>query len=232
MKKKVVFLFIVVVMIFGLGGCFFDEESDASKFKEEYESLNGKTSSSGKPYPEVSIDSDNKIKYASLEDVLDILNGGTGVIYFGYPQCPWCRNAVPVLLQAAFSTDLGYVYYVNMYDERDTMEINSEGEVVTTKEASSDYYELLEALDSILLDYTIEDDSGSEVSLGEKRIYVPLVVFVLNGEIVDYHADTVSSQENPYVTLTEEQQEELFQIYVSGIHKVLQDICDEGEEHC
>lgn len=231
MKKKIGLIFIIFIMIFSLGGCFSKEESDALKFKEDYESLNGEESKSGKIYPEVTIAEDNIIEYVSLEDVSDMIKNESGVFYFGYPTCPWCRNAVPVLLEAASSTDLDKIYYVDMYEKRDTMEINDEGEITTTKEADKGYSELLSVLDSILLDYTLKDKEGNEVQTGEKRVYVPIVVFVVDGEIVDYHMDTVSSQEDPYVVLDDTQKEELYQIYSNGIHKVLGDVCDEGE-HC
>lgn len=51
---------------------------------------------------------------------------------------------------------------------------------------------------------------------------VPLVLFVYEGEIVSYKQG-IGNNEN----LTPEEREDLFNIYVSGIHKVLNDMCDE-----
>lgn len=231
MKKKVFLFLIMMAMIFSLGGCFKKEESDAVKFKEEYESLNGEKSKSGKIYPEVSIDEDNIVEYIDMKEASELIQNNSGVFYFGFPECPWCRNAVPMLLQAADNTDIDKIYYINMYDKRDIRELDEDGNVVTTQEGSDGYSELTEVLDSILLDYTIEDEDGNEISLGEKRVYVPLVVFVKDGKIVDYHMDTVTTQEDPYVLLNEDEQTELYQIYVNGIHEVLGDVCEE-EEHC
>lgn len=229
--KKICLISIIFTMIFCLGGCFKQEESDALKFKNEYESLNEKENSNGKIYPTVEIDKDNIIEYVSLKESAKLISEGTGVFYFGYASCPWCRNAITTLLKAANSTDLDKIYYINMEDKRDTKEINVEGEIVTIKQGAEGYETLLKTLDSILLDYTITDKEGNEVSAGEKRIYVPLVVFVADGKIIDYHIDTVSSQTDPYVSLNEEQQIELFNIYTDGIHRVLGDICYE-KEHC
>lgn len=229
--RKIGLFLILITMIFCLGGCLKEKETDALKFKNEYESLNGEESKSGKIYPEVIVDEDNIIEYVSLSRAAELIEKDTGVFYFGYAGCPWCRNAVNMLLMAADSTDIDKIYYVNMEDMRDTKEVNVEGEVVTTKEGGEGYDELLEVLDSILLDYTIKDKDGNEIDAGEKRIYVPLVVFVVDGEIVNYHLDTVSSQTDPYVELDEEQQIELFNIYADGIHDVLGDVCEE-EERC
>jgi len=229
--KKIGLLLVLITMIFCLGGCLKEKETDALKFKNEYESLNGEESKSGKVYPEVLVDEDNIIEYVSLKEAAKLIDEETGVFYFGYASCPWCRNAVNMLLKAADSTDIDKIYYIDMEDMRDTKEVNVDGEVVTTKEGGEGYNELLKVLDSILLNYTIKDKDGNEVDAGEKRIYVPLVVFVVEGEIIDYHLDTVSSQTDPYVELNEEQQIELFNIYADGIHDVLGDVCEE-EEHC
>lgn len=223
MKKKILLL-IVVLCVFSLVGCSKKDDS-ASKFKEEYESYNGKQTSSGKDYLKVEIPEENVIVYSSISEVLDIIKNKSGVIYFGFPTCPWCRNMVVPLLEAADSTSLDKIYYLNMYEERDTIKY-VDGEFITEKEASEGYYDLVNALSSILDDYIVKDSDGIEHNTSKKRIYVPLVVFIKDGEIVDYHANTVDSQVDPYVKLNDEEYETLYNIYLSGIHKVLDDVCD------
>lgn len=223
MKKKIL-LFIVVLCVFSLVGCS-KKDDYASKFKEEYESYNGKQTSSGKDYLKVEIPEENVIVYSSISEVLDIIKNKSGVIYFGFPTCPWCRNIVSPLLEAADSTSLDKIYYLNMYEERDTIKY-VDGEFITEKEASEGYYDLVNALSSILDDYIVKDSDGIEHNTSKKRIYVPLVVFVKDGEIVDYHANTVDSQVDPYVKLNDEEHETLYNIYLNGIHKVLDDVCD------
>lgn len=223
MKKKILLL-IVVLCVFSLVGCS-KKDDYASKFKEEYESYNGKQTSSGKDYLKVEIPEENVIVYSSISEVLDIIKNKSGVIYFGFPTCPWCRNMVVPLLEAADSTSLDKIYYLNMYEERDTIKY-VDGEFITEKEASEGYYDLVNALSSILDDYIVKDSDGIEHNTSKKRIYVPLVVFIKDGEIVDYHANTVDSQVDPYVKLNDEEHESLYNIYLNGIHKVLDDVCD------
>lgn len=233
--KKTIKLFVIIIGVLLISACGTKESktNDAKKFKEEYESLNGGVSSSGKDYLEVEIDEDNKVKYSSIKDIIKVLESGTGVIYLGYPECPWCRNVVPVLMRASNNTGIENVYYLNMHDVRDKMEVDSNGNVVTVEEGKEGYKDLLEKLDSILSEYTVKDDDGKEYDTGEKRIFVPTVIFVKNGKILDYHMDTVESQTDPYVGLNEEQEMELYDIYVKGIHKILGDQCDDdSEEHC
>lgn len=226
MKKNVIILSVIVVIALVIAILFFllnnKGMSDGERFKQEYEELNDS-------HLEVNIDSDNMIKYIGLEEAIDIIKNDTGVIYFGYPSCPWCRNAVPVLLDAASSTSLDTIYYVNAYNIRDVKEIDDDGNIVTTNEGDRLYDDLLEVLDDILDPYTITDDNGEVIDLGEKRLYVPMVLFVKNGEVVSYHLSTVDSQEDPSISLNDSQRDELYNIYLDGINNVVGGICNVQE---
>lgn len=226
MKKNVIILSVIVVIALVIAILFFllnnKGMSDGERFKQEYEELNDS-------HLEVNIDSDNMIKYISLEEAIDIIKNDTGVIYFGYPSCPWCRNAVPVLLDAASSTSLDTIYYVNAYNIRDVKEIDEDGNIVTTNEGDRLYDDLLEVLDDILDPYTITDDNGEVIDLGEKRLYVPMVLFVKDGEVVSYHLSTVDSQEDPSISLNDSQRDELYNIYLDGINNVVGGVCNVQE---
>ena len=226
MKKNVIILSVIVVIALVIAILFFllnnKGMSDGERFKQEYEELNDS-------HLEVNIDSDNMIKYISLEEAIDIIKNDTGVIYFGYPSCPWCRNAVPVLLDAASSTSLDTIYYVNAYNIRDVKEIDDDGNIVTTNEGDRLYDDLLEVLDDILDPYTITLDNGEVIDLGEKRLYVPMVLFVKDGEVVSYHLSTVDSQEDPSISLNDSQRDELYNIYLDGINNVVGGVCNVQE---
>ena len=202
-----------------------DKDTDAVKFKEEYESLNGVMANDDNAYPSLSINKKNQVIYASYDKLFEILDKGTGVIYLGFPECPWCRNAVPVLLDAVSDHSSLNIYYMNMLNERDTKELDANGNIVTTKKASDNYYKLLKKLDEYLDEYTTEDKNGNKVSLQEKRVYVPLVLFVKDGVIKSVHSDTVESQTNPFVTLTKKQKEELREIYSNALNTIDSNTC-------
>ena len=120
-------------------------------------------------------------------------------------------------------------YLVSLGYDVSVVSLDNDGNIVTEVEGAKGYTDLLNALDTILDDYVISDEDGNEVKTGEKRIYVPLVVFVRDGEIVDYHADTVSSQTDPYVALTNEEKNELINIYKEKINKITSNTCtDQG----
>lgn len=223
--KKILYGLLVILCLGLVSGC--GKATDAEKFKKEYEELNGRTIEHTKyEYPSIEIISNNAIKYSDADEILDVLTDGSGVIFLGYPSCPWCRNAVPVLLEAANEVGIETVYYMNMKNERDEFKVAEDGTLEVVKEGTEGYKKLLERLDSILDEYTLKDMHGNTVSANEKRIYVPLAIFVRDGEIVAYHVDTVDSQTNPLEELNEEQKNELMDIYISYMHKVLNDVCD------
>ncbi len=236
MKKKGLIKFIAIVIlvliaIFAVYKIFQTGTKDSHTFRDEYECLNGVINpNNNKVYPNVSIPSDNRVVYSNYDEILDVLDNGTGVIYLGYPECPWCRNAIPVLVDAVKSSNVDKIYYMNMKDERDQKDIDVKTlQVKTIKEAAPGYYKLLEKLDKYLDEYTVTKDE-IEYSLGEKRIYVPMVIFVKNGEVIGVHTDTVSSQTDPFVKLNSEQVAELKSIYSKYLGELVS--CNVEKKSC
>lgn len=207
--------------------------SDAMKFKEEYESYNNQENSSKTAkYLAVTIPEKNPMKYASLEEVMNVLDHGTAILYFGRPTCPWCRNAVPILIEAAIQEKISTIYYFDMDQIKNDWAV-VDGEVVKTKEEKEGYYELLKAMDEYLDNYTVQDAEGNIYDVGEKRVYVPMVVCVKEGKIMDAHVGTVDLKEGQtaYDPLTSSQHDELFQLYVDYMKEVNTDnYCDEACE--
>lgn len=192
---------------------------DEKQFKNEYESLNGKKNDNGKTYVKVTIPKENNVKYADFDEVIDFLEEGTGILYLGFPECPWCRNAVPVLIGSAIENEIDDIYYFNALSIRDEKELK-DGKIVTTKKGTKEYYKLVDKLKDYLTPYEgLEDESI-------KRIYFPTVVFVQGGKIVGSHIGTVDSQKDPYKVLTKKQTKELKEIYTNNINKIY-GTCDE-----
>lgn len=198
--------------------------SDARTFKEEYESLNGKENTVGGTYMEVSISQNNPVQYATFDKVLEVLESGSGVIYFGFPECPWCRNLIPNLLEAADNVGVDKIYYLNAKDERDVLELDEKNQVVTKKEGSENYKKLLQKLDAHLSEYTLIDQNKKTIKTGEKRLYFPTVVVVKEGKVVGFHEGTVESQTDSKVLLTEEQKKELIEMLEEDMQKMI--TCD------
>lgn len=191
-KKLLIYLIVFAVLILGFVILsFFNKEQnrtneDSLRFKNEYEALNGSIP--------MTISENNPIKYLDFTETEQILTTGTGVIYFGFPSCPWCRNIIPVLFNTADKNNWDTIYYVNPRE---------------LKSNEKNYNKLLE----ILSNYLRESD-------GKKVLYVPDVYFVKNGTIVGHHLSTVESQVDPTVSLTDEQVQELSNIYQSLFDKI------------
>lgn len=224
---------LAIFVIFTVTACSIDKD-DALKFKEEYEALNGTLSSTGKKIKNISISSSNPIKYSSYDEIIDVIKNKTGVIYFGFPECPWCRTALPVLLKSAEEYNIDKIYYMNMERERDFYEVK-DGKLVLKKDengkeikGSKGYFKLLKLLDSELDDYIVKDDNQKEYKVNEKRMYVPFVVFVKNGKIIGTHQSTVSSQIDAYSNLTDDQYDELSGIYQEYLKKISNNYCDDA----
>lgn len=242
MKKNKNILLIIVItvllalIIFGIV-LFFRKDNDnnktkskitdAIKFKEAYENLNNEKTDSGNTYPKVTLDDDNPFVYASAKKVVETLKSGTGLIYLGFSKCPWCRNTVNVLQYV----NAKEILYLDITNHRDSYAL-VDGKLTKTKNGTNEYYEMLNLLDGILQDYEIEN-SGEAIKTGEKRVYVPLVVGVKNGEIVGYHTDTVDLNEDqtPYDLLTKKQQSDLKLIYDEISSRVFGDICSLDDDH-
>ena len=162
MKNKGLIIGLVAIIIILIGVVVFllvrdnNEEivettpTDAEKFAEEYPSM-----------PD-----DNVFTYATVDEIIDVLDGGSGIVYLGFPECQWCNAYVPYLNDVAKSVGVNEILYYNIREDRSN---NSEN-----------YQKIVELLDGYLTD----DEEGNP------RIYVPAVIFVNNGTIVGFDDET------------------------------------------
>ena len=103
MKSKILILSLVLVMVFGVVGCNKkNKDSDALKFKKEYEAYNGKVNeSNGKEYRTVNIKEDNPFIYKTADEIVNMMNEKkTFAVYFGFDTCPWCRSIIESMMES------------------------------------------------------------------------------------------------------------------------------------
>ena len=156
MKKKIIIVIgVVLVIALGvLGYLYLNKEKntniDGKKFAEEY----------------TSVTKDNVFVYRSAEEIINILEHGTGVVYLGFPECPWCTAYVPYLNEVAKENHLDKIYYYNILEDR--------------KNNTEFYKEVIKLL-SGNLQY---DDEGNE------RLYVPNVSFHVKGKVIGNDYET------------------------------------------
>ena len=201
-----------------------NSQTDGIKFKEEYEKLNGKKNDQGKKYREITIDSKNKMVYKTTEEVLNLIDKKKSfVLYFGFDTCPWCRSVVPTI--ASISKELNQeVYYIDVKDIRDTFELDDDNKPKLVKKGSKDYSKLLEKLEPVLEDYTLTDSDNNEIKVGEKRIYAPSIVSVIDGKAKELTTGISDKQTDGYMKLTKEMEKETY----NKIKKVLKQVSDKS----
>lgn len=202
---------------------------EAVEFKEEYESLNGVVNeNNGKKTKELSISTTNPVDILTEEETISLLEDGTGILYLGFPECPWCRSMLPVLLQTLDNVNIDKLYYLNIYEIRSVLELNEKNKVEVVREGKDSYYKMLELMDDVLEPYYLTGKNDKKIDTKEKRIYAPTVVAIKDGKIKGIHVSTVDSQKDPYENLTKEQEEELSQIFVDLISEVYDVSCGEA----
>ena len=215
--KKILAVFLLLLVV----GC--GNTKTTNKFKEEYESLNGQTNPNNqKEYVYMEVNEDNPFVYIKVDEVIKKLQKGTSVIYFGFPECPWCRNLVPVLIDAANELGVDKIYYYNAVKIRDTKELDENGNIITTNEGTKEYKKIVDILYNYLPVYNgLNDDTI-------KRLYLPTVVFIKDGKVTYLHTGTLDSQEDPYKKLTKKQYNELKKILSDNLNKVFEIVCDDA----
>ena len=182
MKRKILIIGIIVLVLSGI--CLYLYSKDNIRFKFSYESLNNIEYSNGKKI-KVSIPFDNRIKYLSNKELDKFLESGTGVLYFGYDSCPWCRNIVSVLIDTVKDNNIKTINYVDIH----------KNDISKTK-----VYEKLN-------EYLRENDEGKKV------LAVPDVYVIKDGKVLNHHIGTVDSYRNPYLGMDDDQVKELKDIY-------------------
>lgn len=125
--------------------------NDGERFSQEY----------------TQVDKDNVFVYKNIDEIINILEHGTGIVYLGFPECPWCKQYVVYLNEVAKQNkNVSNVYYFDILEDR--------------KNNTEEYQKIV----SILSDYLPFNEEGN------KRVYVPAVIAVNNGEIVGFDDET------------------------------------------
>ncbi|OLU38945.1 TlpA family protein disulfide reductase [Ileibacterium valens] len=114
----------------------------------------------------------------------------TGLLYFGFADCPWCQEIVPILDQALKENGKS----VHSIQTRDS-ELNR----LYSDEQKAE-------IEKYISDYMSEDDQGV------LTLYVPLVLYVENGEVVDGHQGTVDEHDAHERKMTDQEKQEVTEI--------------------
>lgn len=199
MKKKLIIIVSAIIIIGGGILLYFvlnnkDNENDNVRFAKEYANSQ--------------VGEDNVFVYKNIDEIINILKYGTGVVYLGFPECPWCQAYVKYLNETAKDANIEKIYYFNILEDR--------------KNNTEKYQEIV----SILGDNLQRDDEGN------LKVFVPNVSFVVNGKIIgnDYETSLdTKGFEKPSDYWTEEEVSELENTlsgYMKEVYKALYSCTD------
>lgn len=194
-KVKYIILGVLLLLIASLVVYFVfikkDNNTDNIKFSKEY----------------TSVSKDNVFVYRSKDEIINILEHGTGIVYLGYPECPWCMAYVPLLNEIAKNEGIEKIYYYNIREDRKN---------------NTEFYQKVV---SILNDYLNYDEEC------KKRIFVPNVTFVKEGKIIFNDNETsLISEGTPSEYWTEEKKTLFNEKFRKNINELLDDVCTSCNE--
>lgn len=189
MKKKVLIIALVLIVLIGLGIFFIVnnkevELTDAQKFALEYKEVS----------------EDNVFVYRNIDEIIQIMEEGSGIVYLGFPECEWCQAYVKYLDEVAKEMEIEEVYYFNIKEDRE--------------ENTKEYKKIVKLLEERLQ----KDDEG------ELRIFVPNVSFHANGKLVGNNCETsldTKGLEDPKEYWTKEEVKELKASLTKYINRVI-----------
>lgn len=153
-KIKIVLIIFIAILGAYLIYDHFDkirkEEVDIDKFASEY----------------TLVDNDNIFEYKYIDDIIETISNGTGIVFLCTPESAWCQRYALYLNDSLKKYGIEKVSYMNIKAYR---------EINTTK-----YRKLVE----LLKEYEYKDD------LNNSRIVTPDLTFVKNGIIIAHDNET------------------------------------------
>lgn len=198
MKNLKKFLLGAILIVIGLILLYFffirkddNKETDAQKFKNEYNKVSD----------------NNPFVYRNIDQIINILEKGTGVVYLGFPECPWCQAYVPYVEEVAKKVGIDKVYYFNILEDR--------------KNNSEKYQKIVK----ILNEYIPNDEEGN------KRVFVPALIVVKEGKILLFNDETsldTKGYEKPEDYWKNEDSEDLKLLFEKAFNEVKSNVCKSG----
>ena len=115
----------------------------------------------------------------------------SGVLYFGFSSCPWCKEAKPILKKVAKAKEID-IQYVKVRDEEKNRLYTDDQKAI---------------IEPYIQDYMSNNDEGV------LTLYVPLVLVIKNGKVIDGHEGTLESHDATERKMTNDEKEQLTKIY-------------------
>ena len=169
---------------------------------------------------EYGIDSDHHFYDITMYEALQLRDDESfnGILYFGFPVCPWCQVAIPAIHEASQETGTDIFYVSRRHDLR-------EGEWLEWDEEMA--WWLDEQIEMRWHDFSV--DGG----IYRPNIFVPQIIHLRDGVVIDEHEGTFAGHDpidDELPDLTDEEYATLLETYIrifSGVH-----MCDIDDDNC
>ena len=181
MKKLIVLCLAILVLV---GGCSIKKASDvtdAEKFSVEYE-----------------VSKENPFIYAKIDDILQIFDNGTGIVFFGNPDSDWSKESAKIFEDALEYKNVSEkVYYFNPVKIRD--------------DNTEEYQKLISEISDCL-------ETNAEEN---PYLYIPDIYFVHKGDIISHNNDLASMEGYVDEVMTAKRRNEIKDKYIELLSKYI-----------
>ena len=117
----------------------------------------------------------------------------SGILFFGYEQCPYCQQAKPILAKVS-KKEKQTIYYIKVRDENKNL-------LYTDQQR--------EQLAQLIPNYMQENEDEDN----KLWLYVPLVLSIKDGDATDGHEGTVKGHDASKRKMTKKEKKKLKKIY-------------------
>lgn len=194
MKKNIVKLSVLAFLLSGLVSCTNKPETPKASKPQENTACSA-DSECDQETPDMKKEL-SRFQEISMDEAADLIeNKESGIIYFGFENCPWCQQALPVFLDCLDKETEGKntpLYYVCTRDDK--------GELLYSSKEK-------EKILPYIKDYMSDNEDG------ELTLFVPLFISVNKGEVMDGHVGTLESHDAHERSMTSKEISDLEKIY-------------------
>lgn len=161
--KKVVILLLISLLLCGCSITKTDELTNSQKFDNEY-----------------AVGENNSFTYVSMDELEDLFESGTGLLFFGNSDCEWCIKSVTMLNKLINEEEIEAVFYFNPSKDNEKVLYLINEEIENIEISSIKMPSLYVIVDGVIVDYEdsslefVDEDNDKEVKKYEKR-YLELI---------------------------------------------------------
>lgn len=142
-------------------------------------------------------DKQHNFQTSSFDEALKFINDQkSAVFYIGYPDCAWCKEAIPILNKVAKAQNKK-IYYIELYDK--------EGNKTFDQKAYEKFM-------------SIAEDKLDKDEEGNPTLYVPFVFTLKKGVLDKTHISTIDGHNAKEREMSKKEKEKLKDIYTKLLH--------------